>query len=314
MNFYYYLTNYVYNSLPPIYFKWKYNNIIKKSKLWNQNYLEYRINYYCKIQNEFNLPNNIKPIKYFKKTKGTGYFLDLKEFLHFFHNFTRLAYHFGDETHINSYPTLFKARPLNKSNENSILFKLNKRRHFKFVQDHLAFNDKIDQLVWRGAAYQPNRQYFVQKFWNHSLFEVGQTNKPKENVPWQKKFMSIDEQLRYKFIFCGEGNDVASNLKWAMSSHSLCMMPKPTCETWFMEGTLIPDYHYVEIATDFSDLVEKIEYYLKNQDKALKIIQNANDYVLQFMDKDREDYLCIKVLEKYVHLSQQNNALKFKPL
>lgn len=58
---------------------------------------------------------------------------------------------------------------------------------------------------------------------------------------------TIREHLDYKFIMAIEGNDVASNLKWVMSSNSLAVMPRPTCETWFMEGTLIPDYHYIEV-------------------------------------------------------------------
>jgi len=311
MKFFYYLFNFLYNFLPSIYFKWKYHHLHNKSILWDQDYILNRINYYCKINGNFHLPSDIPSIKYFKKTRGTGYYLDLKEFLHFFVPATRIAYHFGDETHINDYPTLFKARPLNETNQNSVLFKLNKRRHFKFIKDNKVFKDKKDQLVWRGAAYQTNRKSFVQKFWNHPMFDVGQTNKPIEDIPWQKDFMTIKEQLDYKFIFCGEGNDVATNLKWAMSSNSLCMMPKPTCETWFMEGTLISNYHYVEVKPDFSDMVEKMKFYIQNQDEALQIIQNANNFVHQFTDKDREDFLCIKVLEKYVYLSQQRNAIRY---
>ena len=39
--------------------------------------------------------------------------------------------------------------------------------------------------------------------------------------------MPISEQLCYKFIFCIEGADTATNIKWVMSSNSLCVMPKP---------------------------------------------------------------------------------------
>ena len=64
---------------------------------------------------------------------------------------------------------------------------------------------------------------------------IGQTNYPIEDHPWQKKFLSVKKQLQYKFIFCPEGNDVATNLKWVLSSNSSGMMPKPKFETWFME-------------------------------------------------------------------------------
>ena len=78
----------------------------------------------------------------------------------------------------------------------------------------------------------------------------------------------MGEQLQNKFILCIEGNDVASNLKWAMSSNSLVFMTKkPKFETWFMEGTLIPGHHYVEIKDDYSDMIEKMDYYLSHRVK-----------------------------------------------
>ena len=42
-----------------------------------------------------------------------------------------------------------------------------------------------------------------------------------------------------------------------MSSNSLCFMPKPKYETWFMEGKLIPNHHYVLIEDDYSNLLEQ---------------------------------------------------------
>ena len=58
---------------------------------------------------------------------------------------------------------------------------------------------KEDKIVWRGEANQPHRKAFLEEFWDHPLCDVGQTNKLKKNVPWQKSFMSIRDQLRYKF-------------------------------------------------------------------------------------------------------------------
>ena len=97
--------------------------------------------------------------------------------------------------------------------------------------------------------------------------------------------MTIDEQLDYKFILSLEGNDVATNLKWIMSSSSLAVMPRPKYETWFMEGTLVPNYHYILIKDDYSDLEERLKYYIVNTAEALEIVRNANEYVNQFRNK-----------------------------
>ena len=96
-----------------------------------------------------------------------------------------------------------------------------------------------------------------------------------------------------------EGNDVASNLKWIMSSNSIAVTPRHTVETWFMEGTLKPDYHYIEVKPDFSDLVEKMQYYIAHPDEAQAIIDHAHDYIAQFHDKKMERAVQIMVAQKY---------------
>jgi len=311
INFWYYIKNYSRNALPSLYFKRNYHRLKKFEIECDQIELNERLNYYFNVDNGFEIPESAVAVKDYRKTVGTFYFLDLKEFLHYFKLNTRFAYHFGDETHINSYPTLFKARRINGENSNSVLFKLNKRRHFHFVTDESSFSKKKNMLVWRGSVVQPWHLDFVTKFLNHPLCDVGQGNRPPEDVPWQKKFLPIIEQLKYKIIFCIEGNDVATNLKWVMSSNSLCMMPKPQYETWFMEGLLKDKVHYVEVKNDYSDVEEKIKYYTTHDEEAELIIANAQAHVKRFTNKSMEDLLCIKVLEKYAQLSGQIEARKF---
>lgn len=312
MNIFYYIKNYSYNALPTVFFRWNYKRLKHFEENCDKQELENRINYYFKVNRYFNIPEMAIAVKDFKKTKGTGYYLDLKEFSHYFSADTRFAYQLGDDTNVNPFPTLFKARPINGDNANSILFKLNKRRHFKWVDDPHTFIEKKNMLVWRGGVFHDLRKRFVRNFWNHTLCNVGQTNKKRENVPWQKECLSIKEHLKYKFIFCPEGNDVATNLKWVMSSNSLCMMPKPTCETWFMEGSLKAGIHYVEINNKFSDLEAKILYYTSHTTEAEKIINNAHQYIKQFRDNDFEDLLCLKILERYAELSGQSTNFRFK--
>lgn len=113
------------------------------------------------------------------------------------------------------------------------------------------------------------------------------------------------EHLKYKFVLALEGNDVASNLKWVMSSNSVAVMPRPEYETWFMEGELIPNYHYIEIKSDYSDLEERLNYYIVHEDEALQIIQHAHEYVAQFKNKKREKLISLLVLQKYFQMTGQ---------
>jgi hypothetical protein len=138
------------------------------------------------------------------------------------------------------------------------------------------------------------------------MCDIKDTAKDSINPPqWQSKPISIKQQLKYKYIMAIEGNDVASNLKWIMSSQSIAVMPRPKYETWFMEGCLIPNYHYIEIKEDFSDLIEKVNYYEQHPEQAKAIIKNANEYVKPFKDKKREKLLSILVLKRYFEKTGQ---------
>ena len=82
-----------------------------------------------------------------------------------------------------------------------------------------------------------------------------------------------------------------------MASNSLCFMTRPRFETWFMEGALVPGHHYVALADDYSDLDEKIQYYLDHPVEAKDIIANATHYVKKFMDELREHLIGLLVMK-----------------
>ena len=92
-----------------------------------------------------------------------------------------------------------------------------------------------------------------------------------------------------------------------MSSNSVCVMPKPKYETWFMEGKLQGGIHYIEVKDDFSDAEEKIKYYSNNIHESLEIIKNAHTYIEQFKNSKQERLISLLVLNKYFSLSGQNN-------
>lgn len=66
-----------------------------------------------------------------------------------------------------------------------------------------------------------------------------------------------------------------------------------------MEGTLRPNYHYIECRPDYSDLEERLHYYIAHPDEAEAIIRHAHDYVARFRDSRRERIITYLVLQKY---------------
>lgn len=285
----------------------------REASMAEQDYVQQRAEYYLKRRTPFALDASATSIQEFrtawKHRQPSAYFFDLHDYLRHFDRNLRFFYRFGDNFAVPAEPTFVKARTLAGDNANAVLLKLDKLRHYKFVTDRLGFEDKRDQMVWRGNAARPHRQKVVQQFHHHPLCNVGQTNPRPEAPASVKPYLSIWDQLRYKFILSIEGNDVATNLKWIMSSNSVCFMTRPTRETWFMEGQLIPDHHYVLLRDDYSDLEEKIRFYSAHPELAREVTRHANDYVAQFCDEGRETIIALRVLDRYFALSGQSPTL-----
>ena len=70
-----------------------------------------------------------------------------------------------------------------------------------------------------------------------------------------------------------------------------------------MEGRLIPNYHYIEVKEDFSDLEERLNYYIAHPDEAEAIIRHAHEWVDQFRDIKREKLISLLVLQKYFDIT-----------
>lgn len=279
-----------------------------------QKYIQQRVDYYCKFQDSILLPDDAPCLKNFTYQKresyvhdyvNSTYFYDANEYLRFFPSHLRWAYNPGDVNYLFPVPEITKSRPLlpNGENRNNILINLDKVRHFTWVNDPFSWEEKECKIIFRGnTSGKPRRIQFIQQWNHHPWCDIVSTSDT------TYEHMSLYEHLKYRYIMALEGNDVASNLKWVMSSNSIAVMPRPTCETWYMEGKLIPNYHYIEIADDYHDLIEKIEYYEAHPNEAELIIRNAHEWVAQFQNKTREDLISLMVLDKYFRLTGQKTA------
>ncbi len=314
--YYLYHTPLVY-FFPSIISRLRLKNILNNS--FQEEYIQSRVGYYFKKTSNFRVSNEGKNLSelfwnQFFKNKQNSHFIDFYNLLQFFNKKYKVDFIYSTKDYIDSsvakkhppYPTFVKSRPVGFNNQNSILLKLNQVKLFHFIKDPKKFENKKNQAVWRGdIRNNSQREYFVKNFYRTPLFDIGQTS-PKQDVAWMKSFMSIKDQLDFKFIFCLEGKCISTNLYWAMSSNSVCIMPKPKYESWFMEGRLEDGVHYIEVKDDFSDAQEKIEFYNNNNDKCLEIIQNAQKFVKQFKNAKQERLIQLLILKQYFQYTGQN--------
>lgn len=257
-----------------------------------QDYVQERVNYYNRLTAVSPLPLECPMLSeqhYSERNYPSVYYFDSYEWTRYYPREFRWSFAPGDITATFDVPTIAKSRPIeaSKKNPNSIILNLNKVRHFMFFRDPIPFEKKVNKGIFRGDVQgKMTRRILMDNYFGHPKLDMFDTYKesvyPMEMR--QKGQTSIYNHLKFKYIFCMEGNDVASNLKWVMNSNSLAVSPPLVYETWFMEGRLVPDEHFIGIKPDCSDLIEKLTYYDEHPAEARAIMENAHEYCRQFFN------------------------------
>lgn len=252
----------------------------------------------------------ILPNKYYLGLNKTKRYPELKIIMK---NTSHFLYEHGDVCCDIKYPCFTKTRPI--QDKTNIIILLNFKRHWNKLKNlkkiDKPFNAKKEIAIWRGTTTgnnnRPGNRFSLIEKWYNKLehIDVGFSficqNKDSYKK-YVKKNMPIKKLLKYKYLICVEGNDVASGLKWMLYSQSVVLMPKPTVVSWFMEDHLVPFKHYIPIENDWSDLQKKIEWCKNNEEECKTIIKNANKYVQRFLEEFHNGFAsCIhdKVTELY---------------
>lgn len=308
----YFATNFGLYFLPDCFSRLYFNTSKANLKDTELEEIDKRVNYYAKFQpcvleqNERSFKVGDFCFPFGEKEKHSTYFFDIFPFIRHFPNKLTFNYIAGDIDYEPDVPTFVKARPIVEADSNSVLLRLNSIRHFRFITDNLPFDAKDNTIVFRNEVRkQPWRSLLLKKYIDHPMTDLGQINNDAGNPDWVKPFMSISEQLKHKFIMCIQGHDVATNLKWVMSSNSMAVMPKPSIESWFMEGKLKPDFHYIEVDNDYSNLIEKVEWFISRPSYCKEIVNNAHKWVDRFRDIRIERIIMERVIERYFKLTGQ---------
>lgn len=204
---------------------------------------------------------------------------------------------------------------------------VNVGRHFQWVQyalrDRRAYDSKLPVAVWRGvstsecwssrseaAAQRPacaRRNLAIRWTWaNSTKVDVGLSNVVQvsnhsavELRTLLKEPMKVKKMLRYKYLISVEGNDVATNLKWALASTSVVFMPRPTRESFILESRLEPWVHYVPLDYNMHDLEAKVDYCENNNAHCRQISQTATEYMQAFTTRKKLFHLGAKVYAQH---------------
>lgn len=287
-----------------------------------------RIRYYAKSRFEGLSPHTMKKIRslhHLERDNLPAYWKDAEQISAAYERLYRerldwknVPYAFGDMNSALAEPVLTRCRPIRgKRRDNHVLLPLTRDRNINGPMEAAREGDtpwrhKVDQAVWRGVSTgkwktSEGRLALVTRWANADGRSIGCdvgitrfVQGRERDVALEKDYMGIPEQLRYKYILSVEGNDVASNLAWAMQSSSVVLMPKPKHETWLMQGLLKPGVHYVKVSKDFSDLPKVLDWCRKNDAKCRRISANATKWVKMFSDREKDSELAARVVRRFI--------------
>jgi Glycosyl transferase family 90 len=115
-------------------------------------------------------------------------------------------------------------------------------------------------------------------------------------------FVSKAEHLQCKYLPDLDGHMCSSpGLLWKLLSDSLTLKQESDQVQWFHKA-ILPYVHYLPIANDMSDIVEKIVWAEMHEKEVLQMIENAQDFVskhLMYEDCYRYLYLVFKKYAAY---------------
>jgi len=210
-------------------------------------------------------------------------------------------------------PMLTKVR---RFDEKSVLLYLNtKILGYKPMSLHdISFEDKKPIPVWvgtntgydwpypRGTFVMNYHEKFSETIHLTSMFWERETLRRGPEF-WNKYIgprIEEEEQLQYRYLISLEGNDIATNLRWILTSNSVPILPNPTIENWYCFRLLEPYVHYLPLNKNLDDLEEVMYWCEQHLDECKQIAINGQIFMSQFNNQDAEKELNKEIIRLWI--------------
>lgn len=177
---------------------------------------------------------------------------------------------------------------------------------------------RLDKAVWRGSTTGgPGKDYITHSIRTRlvriskehpELIDARFTNcqlDPTTCKEIQRYGMMGDpldhvQQLRFKMIVMVDGNSLPDRFAHQLASGSVILKQEsPHEEFWYKDA--IPWVHYIPVAEDLSNLVDRIRLGLENQTLLQSISTNGRSFIIQKMTRRNIDCLWVQLLQTYCH-------------
>lgn len=159
-------------------------------------------------------------------------------------------------------------------------------------KSRVFYQNKKSICVWRGNLENGTNHNFFNTEGKHELnqrkyFKKLYDEKRFPKVDFEDAKMSMKEQMNFKYILDIDGfSNTWDATVWKLYSGSVLFKLRSKWKQWYYDELREWD-HYIPIENDFSDLNDKIEWCIHNEDKCIKITENAKQFVLTKLNWER---------------------------
>jgi hypothetical protein len=207
------------------------------------------------------------------------------------------------------------------------------RGHDKALQEvaqgvkDFPWDKKIKKAFWRGATtggsftlsnYKmfPRTQLVSLSRDNPHLIDAGFTGfvqceneKVKKKLrKFRGKYKSVHDHLQYKYQVLVDGNTCAySRAIWQLFSNCVIFKQESPNIQWYY-GALQPYIHYIPVANNLSDLVEKISWAQNHDLEIFRIMLRARDFALQNLQQSDTFLYLYLLLTEMGRLAAPDNS------
>ena len=183
------------------------------------------------------------------------------------------------------------------------IFQHGLRSHF-IIENLPKWENRISQIIWRGSGSRRSlggvptfkRREIVSKLIDNSAADVKFVDNwiyPSDEVPqnWICDFTTYWHFCNYKMVLIVDGNGISSAHTWCFGIGAVPLLV--TNNTFWFSHLLVPFENYIPVKYDLSDLEEKIEWVLENDEEAKNIAERAAAFAYRvFTPEYQSNYLC----------------------
>ena len=152
----------------------------------------------------------------------------------------------------------------------------------------------IQKVCWRGTADRASRKKLCSLTSKHSSLIDARDASSKKSSNY---IGLLNTFKKYKYLIDTQAPGFSGRLKYLLLSGRLLFM-QCRYHKAFYEKDLEPWVHYIPVAADCSDLVDKVEWALDNEKDCNEIIENATDFARKTFDPENIYKIWHKLLSK----------------